>query len=325
MQKLRLGVMGGASIAERLVIPAIQQLNDKFELVAIASRTSENARRFASLFNAEGIVGYDTLVGRNDIDVIYMPLPTGLHEEWVKKCLEAGKHVLVEKSLAMNVASANSMVTIARAKKLVMMENFMFQYHSQHQWVWKLLAEKEIGDVRLVRAQFGFPPLDRKSFRYDKAAGGGSLLDAAGYTVKASQWFLKSKLKVSSATLYVDAETGVDIYGNATLMNETGLVAQVSFGFDNFYQCNYELWGSKGKIHAERAYTPKPHEKPVIVLEKQGVVDRRELDADNHFINLLNELHRAIITGDYAAHLDEILSQSETLSEIDSVATRITI
>lgn len=97
--------MGCANIAKRSVIPTIKSLG-AYELVAIASRTSEKAQEFAQIFDCEAITGYGNLLTREDIDAVYMPLPTGLHEEWVLKTLDARKHILIEKSLAENYTSA---------------------------------------------------------------------------------------------------------------------------------------------------------------------------------------------------------------------------
>ena len=315
--------MGCASIAQRLVIPAINSLPGQFELVAVASRTSEKASAIASQFNTEAITGYANLLDRSDIEAIYMPLPTGLHKEWITKSLQAGKHVFAEKSFAMNYAEASMLAEMAKEKNLLLMENFMFRHHAQHKWVWQQLKEKTIGDIRLFRSQFGFPPLDRNSFRYDPLAGGGSLLDAAAYTVKASQWFLGNQLEVTSAILYMDAEKQVDIYGNASLINERGVVAQVSFGFDNFYQCNYEFWGSTGRIFADRAFTPKPTENPFMLLEKQGDQKKIEMPADNHFARILESFYNSIVSGNHQVHIDEIVNQARLLTNIKKMATTI--
>ena len=314
MNKLKIGVLGCANIAKRSVIPAIKSITD-FELIAIASRTKTKAEEFAQEFDCEAIEGYQNLLDRNDIDVIYMPLPTGLHEEWVIKALEAGKHILIEKSLAMNYESAKIMVELARQKGLLIMENFMFLYHNQHQFVKDLIAKGEIGEVRCFRSSFGFPPLDSDNFRYNKALGGGALLDAAAYTVRASQLFLGNDIWVEAATLN-NMNTEVDLYGGAYLKSKDGLFAEVAFGFDNFYQCNYEIWGSKGKITAQRAFTPGPNFKPRITLEQQSEVFNYEIDEDNHFINILNELIRCIVEIDVKTKYEEILNQSRLLQEL---------
>lgn len=314
MQKLKIGILGCANIAKRSVIPAILSIPD-FELVAVASRTLEKAQEYADLFACEAVVGYQNLINRKDIDVIYMPLPTGLHEEWVLKTLDAGKHILIEKSLAMDYNSAQLMVKKAKEKELLIMENFMFMYHGQHQLVKQLIEEDKIGEIRCFRSSFGFPPLPSDNFRYSKELGGGALLDAAAYTVKASQLFLGMDLKVKAAALNYN-ENGIDIFGGAFLENSNGMFSEVAFGFDNFYQCNYEVWGSKGKITAQRAFTPAPDFKPLIILEQQGMIEEIEAPAENHFINILKEFKRCVVENDFENKYLEILNQSRLLEGI---------
>ena len=314
MSNLKIGVLGCANIARRSVIPAIKSIVE-FELVAIASRTRAKAEEFALEFDCEAIEGYQNLLERKDINVIYMPLPTGLHEEWVMKALEAGKHILIEKSLAMNYDSAHRMVDLARQKGLLIMENFMFLYHKQHQFVKDLIVKGEIGELRCFRSSFGFPPLGENNFRYNKDLGGGALLDAAAYTVRASQLFLGNDIWIEGATLN-NMNTEVDLYGGAYLKADNGMFAEVAFGFDNFYQCNYEIWGSKGKITAQRAFTPGAEFKPTITLEQQSEVFNYEIDAENNFVNILNELKRCILEKDVETKYEEILNQSRLLQEL---------
>jgi len=96
MKKIRIGVLGCANIAHRSVIPAILSLPDHFELVAIASRTLDKATIFAQEFGCEAMSPYEKLIQRKDIDAVYLPLPTGLHKEWLNKALISGKHVYAE-------------------------------------------------------------------------------------------------------------------------------------------------------------------------------------------------------------------------------------
>lgn len=319
MTKLKIGVLSCANIAKRSVIPAIQSISE-FELIAIASRTEQKANEFSQLFNCEAVVGYQNLIYRKDIDCIYMPLPTGLHEEWVMKCLDAGKHILIEKSLAMNFESAQKMVQKAKEKGLLIMENFMFLYHGQHQFVKELINQGKIGEIRCFRSSFGFPPLPEDNFRYNKELGGGALLDAAAYTIRASQLFLGEELTVKASSLnYMNSE--VDIFGGAYLKTKNGIFSEVAFGFDNFYQCNYEIWGSKGKITAHRAFTPGAEFKPIITLEQQGESFDYEVDAENHFVNILNEFKHCIIEKDLEKKYAEILNQSRLLQELKEKST----
>lgn len=316
---LKIAVMGCAAVAQNSMLPAIRMIPE-WDLVAVASRSGQKAQQFAQQFDCEAVTGYDELLRRKDFDAVYMPLPTGLHHEWITKCLDAGKHVLAEKSIAYDYASAQQMVELARSKHLVLMEDFMFQYHRQHQFVFEMLRNKKIGDIRIFRASFGFPPLPKDNFRYDDAIGGGALLDAAGYTVRAVHFILGEDFVVKAANLFYDKESGTNIYGGAYLSNGKGVSAQLGFGFDHFYQCNYEIWGSKGKITVDRAFTPKPDYCPLIIVEKQGERQEYHMDPDNHFVGSIREFHRAITEGDREGHYRQVLLQSRTLEDIRSLS-----
>jgi len=319
MKTLKIAIIGCAAVARNSMLPAIR-LVQEWDLAAVASRTRQKALRFARQFDCEAVMGYEALLHRQDIDAIYMPLPTGLHHEWIMKCLDADKHVLAEKSIAYDYASAEQMVELARSKHLVLMEDFMFQYHSQHRFVFEMLRNKEIGDIRVFRASFGFPPLPKDNFRYDDKIGGGALLDAAGYTVRAVNFILREDFVVKAANLFYDREHGTNIYGGAYLSNGKGVSAQLAFGFDHFYQCNYEIWGTKGKITVDRAFTPKPDYSPLIILEKQGERQEYCMDPDNHFVGSIREFHRAITEGDEENHYRQVLLQSRTLEDIRSLS-----
>ena len=313
---LRIGVMGCARIAQRAMIPAILEC-DNTTLVAVASRTQEKAAEFARLFDCDAAVGYDALLERGDIDAVYMPLPTGLHDEWVTKTLEAGKHILVEKSFAENFSSAERMVDLARGKNLLVLENYLFVHHSQHQWVLDFIAKGNLGTIHLFRSTFGFPPLASENFRYDKRLGGGALLDAGGYVIKAAQAFLGSAVSLVGSALHYDDALGVDIYGEAMLKNPAGQVAQVAFGFNYFYQCNYEFLGTEGKLIVERSFTPPPGFQPIVHFEKQGDPEEFVLPPDNHYRNMFDFFSAAVETpGVYTVHWDDVLRQARLLDEI---------
>jgi predicted dehydrogenase len=315
MSKIRIGIIGCANVAERCMIPAIKMIDD-FELIAVASRTDNKAEAFAGKFSCEAVVGYENLIDRDDIDALYIPLPTGLHEEWVTKSLKKGKHVFAEKSLSDNYSSVKRIIREAESHQLLVMEDFMFQYHHQHAFVHKLIKDGEIGEIHFFKSSFGFPPRSKDDIRYNKKLGGGALLDAGGYVVKAAQLFLGPSLELGSAFLKFDSQSGVDIYGGAIFKNDKDQIAHLCFSFDNYYQCNYEIWGSKGKITADRAFTPPPDYNPQIVLEKQDHKEKIVLTSDNHFINILKEFHRAIFEKDFHRHWKDALLQSNLLDQI---------
>jgi predicted dehydrogenase len=111
--RIRIGILGCAEIARRSMIPAILSLRDRFELVAVASRDRAKAEAFASRFDCRAVVGYEPLLRPELVDAVYVPLPSGLHPEWVGRALETGLHVYAEKSLALRFEQAREMVSQA--------------------------------------------------------------------------------------------------------------------------------------------------------------------------------------------------------------------
>lgn len=324
---LKMGVMGCAAIARRRVIPAMQR-SGEVELVAVASRSTQRAEEFAKEFGCEAVAGYDALLARGDLEAVYIPLPTGLHEEWVGKALEAGLHVLVEKSFTDRVDVARRLAARAQERGRLLMENLMFQYHSQLGRLRELLDDGAIGELRTLRSAFGYPPLPNGNFRWDAALGGGALIDSGTYTIRVARVFLEDRdammqgegLRPLGASLYYDPEHRVDVYGSLLLESRAGITAQCAFGMDYFYQCSVELWGSQGKLVADRIFTAHPDVSPRLSLYRDQGEEHFELAPDDHFANLLREFARAVRAGDHAWHRCDVIEQARLLDEVRSMA-----
>lgn len=286
---INIGVLGAANIAEKFVIPAVLSLPDLFKLTAIASRSPNKARDFSKKFNVDVYDDYGLIIDDPAINAVYIPLPNALHSHWIKKALIAGKHVLVEKSMACTLEEVIALNALAAEKKLVLMENFQFRFHKQLDKIKQLLADGAIGELRNIRSSFGFPPFpDQDNIRYDKELGGGALLDAGAYPLKIAQEILDETLYIDSASLYVDPNLDVDIWGAAQIKSkQSKLVIQAAFGFDHAYMCNLELWGSKGILRANRIFTSPPNQQAQISLVTKDGEEIINIAEDNAFLNLL--------------------------------------
>ena len=297
-RKINIGVLGCANIAERFMIPAIISLNQHFNLIGIASRNLEKAAQFAEKANAKSYNSYEELIDDPLVDAVYIPLPNALHAQWIEIALGLGLHVLVEKSMACSYEEVRELNKIAKARSLVLLENFQFRFHTQLAFIKKILHEGTIGELRCMRSSFGFPPFpNENNIRYQKELGGGALLDVGAYPIKLSQIFLGENIDVKEANLYFDENKGVDIWGGAYLKQRDGvLFSEIAFGFDNFYQCNLELWGSKGKIYTNRIFTASPEHEPIIELETMAGKEMIKLPVDYHFKNMLMHFYDLIIS-----------------------------
>ena len=324
-EKIKVGILGCANIAIRYLGPAFQA-HPGFNLIGFAGRNFENTTSVARQFNCQAFQSYQSMIDCEDIDLVYIPLPNSLHFEWVIKSLTSGKHVICEKSLGCNYSEVEEMISVARKCNKLLFENFQFRFHSQHDLVKKILFEGEIGAIRCFRSSFGFPPFkSTNNIRYKSDLGGGSLLDAGAYTIKATQFILGDNFKVKAATLNISKDFGVDLFGGIYMQNESGQFAELSFGFDNHYQCNYEIWGSLGKITATRAFTAPPGFKPSLILEKDGKLETIVLSEDNHFENMLYYVFQLILNGEFEGENKTNLNQSLNIQRVLEIADRFIV
>ncbi|UVS78680.1 Gfo/Idh/MocA family protein [Actinokineospora sp. UTMC 2448] len=292
-EPLRIGLLGGAAVARRRTLPAIAACPDT-RLVAVACRDGDRAREWAGAFGCAAEPGYDSLLARDDVDAVYVPLPAGLHAEWSAKALAAGKHVLVEKPMATTARQARELADLAAERSLVLMENRMFAMHPQHAAVRTLVDAGAIGELRVVTAAMAIPALPADDIRYAAHLAGGALLDVGFYPVQAALMYLGEQVEVCGAHLRVDPGRGVDVGGAALLRDRAGVCAQLTFGFEHAYRASYELWGSTGRIRLERAFTPPSTLPTVLRIERQDHVEERTLPAADQFAALVARFASAV-------------------------------
>ncbi|MGW1055649.1 Gfo/Idh/MocA family protein [Streptomyces sp. NPDC002521] len=313
---LNVGVVGCAAIAQRTTIPALVA-DPSVRLVAVASRSRDKAEAVARKFGCQAVTGYAALLARDDIDAVYVPLPPALHAEWVGRALAEGKHVLAEKPLAVDRTEAAELVAAAHAAGLLLMENFAFLHHGQHDAVRALIDEGAIGEVRHITAEFGFPPLPPGDIRHDSALGGGALLDAGVYTLRAASLYLGPQVAVHGAVLRTDPGTKVDVAGAALVADPVGRTGQLTFGFDRSYRCACTIWGSEGSIGLDRAFTAPPTMRPVLRLQRQDHLEERTLPAGHQFASLVSLFARtALHGGDLKGPGEDILRQAELVDAV---------
>jgi len=310
-QILNIGILGCANIAKRFIIPTLKDMQE-FNLIGVASRTKKKADEFSKGFNTKAFYSYESILEEASLDAVYIPLPNNLHYQWIKKALEKKFHVLVEKPMACEFQEVIELNNLAKEKSLVLIENFQFRFHSQLQYLKELLDSGKIGELRNIRASFGFPPFpNNNNIRYKKELGGGALLDAGTYPLKISQVFLGNDISVKSASLEIPRDKNVDIWGSAFITQNIGnLASQIAFGFDNFYQNNIELWGSKGKIYTNRIFTANPGFEPLVHIETNEEKETIKISSDNHFKNMLRYFHNQIIErksieGEYIQNINQ--------------------
>ncbi len=300
---IRIGIICPSEIAYRRFLPALKEISEiSYAGVAVASKEEwfqeevseekasavlekerEKAEEFKKNYGGEIFEGYEKMLASDSVDAVYLPLPPALHYQWAKKALEYGKHVFLEKPFATCRRETEELIQSAKEKALALHENYMFVFHDQLSAIKEEIRSGSIGDVRLYRVSFGFPRRAAGDFRYNKALGGGAILDCGGYTLKFGNLLLGDTAKVVHARRNYTKEFDVDLFGSAVMENDKGDTVQISFGMDNGYKCDLEVWGSKGSLFTGRVLTAPAGFVPTMVIKNADGEQVKELPADDTF------------------------------------------
>ncbi|QEN07056.1 Gfo/Idh/MocA family oxidoreductase [Oceanispirochaeta crateris] len=268
MNKLKWGVLSTANIGLEKVLPAIQK-SENGVVYAIASRNDRTARDAASHLSIPvSYSSYQDLLDDPEVEAIYNPLPNHLHIEWTIKAMEAGKHVLCEKPLALKREDLLRLMKLRDRTGLTVSEAFMVRYHPQWLTARETVQEGHIGKLKNVQGFFSYFNDDKNNIRNIKEAGGGGIWDIGCYPVTTSRLiFDEEPLRVASILEY-DPETGIDRMGTVMMEFPSG---QASFSCSTQlvpYQ-KMHIFGTKGHLEVEIPFNAPP-DKACRVFTSQG-------------------------------------------------------
>jgi predicted dehydrogenase len=275
---LRWGILGTGMIAGRFAADLPSSRSGR--LAAVASRSAESAAAFAKKHGGEPVTGYEALLARPDIDAVYLSLPNALHHEWTLAALDAGKHVLCEKPMALSEAEAREMFDRAEATGRVLIEAFMYRAHPQTRLIHETVASGVIGEIRLIRTNFTFnraaSPVDA---RFQAGPGGGSLMDVGCYCVDFTRTLLGAEPDRVECVAHRH-EFGVDDYAAGLLGFPTGALATFTCGMTVLSDQTAHIAGTEGRLEVTRFWqgkegfslvSPKGKVKKFSVKEKRPI------------------------------------------------------
>jgi predicted dehydrogenase len=258
MKKLRWGILSTSNFALTKIVPAIR--NCKYaEITAIASRGLQKAQRVAAEQGiAKAYGSYEGLLGDPEIDVIYNPLPNHMHVPWSIKALEAGKHVLCEKPIALTSAEAMSLLNESKKyPKQKVMEAFMYRHHPQWQRAKQLVREGKIGELRTIQSFFSYFNKNAGNIRNIADVGGGGIMDIGCYNISLSRFIFDADPQRVLGIVEYDPEFKTDRIasgildfgrGTSTFTCSTQLVP---------YQ-RVNIFGTEGRIEIEIPFNAPP-------------------------------------------------------------------
>jgi predicted dehydrogenase len=290
---LNWGLLSTARI-NHSVIPPLRE-SKRNQLLAVASRSGELAQKFSKKWKIQRThASYEDLLADPDIDVIYNPLPNHLHAEWTVKAVEAGKHVLCEKPLALNVEEVDAIAGAAKTHGRVVAEAFMYRHHPQTLKVQEMIDNGSIGTLKLLRGSFSFY-LDREGdIRLDPAKGGGSIWDIGCYPIS----FMRTVVGAEPVEVFgwqVTGPTGID----ATFVGQLHFAGDVYGQFDSSFvipfHTHIEIVGSEATLVVPNPFKPGLNEK--IYLMRNGKSKTIKVKGETLYLGEVEDMTDAINLG----------------------------
>ena len=308
MEKVKWGILGTANVASWGTIPGMK-LAQYCDMYAIAGRNPEKAKLFAEKFGFQKAYGsYDELLADPVVQAVYVPLPNDLHKPWVIKALQAGKHVLCEKPLALNADEVRDMFTAAKENGVILMEAYAYLHSPYVESLVNDVKSGIIGDVDFIDTAFvtqGYT----EDFRLHREFGGGAMYDLGCYCTTMILSLIDSEVSsVRASAEFTDL--GVDMLTTALLHFTNGARASFTVGmnlgvgtnsrFDRLY-----IHGSKGAIRSDVEYNQEGTLRYEI-RTAEGRTEREVFVPQNYSLEI-EQLNRCILEGE-KPHITEAFS-----------------
>jgi predicted dehydrogenase len=267
MEPVRWGVISTAKIGIEKVIPGMQK-GSAARVIAIASANEIRARDAAARLGIETVhCSYEALLADPSIEAVYNPLPNHLHVPWSIRAMEAGKHVLCEKPIALSAAEAVQLVQAeARTGKRVA-EAFMVRYHPQWRRAKALASDGTIGDAQLIRVVFAYWNVDPQDICNKMETGGGGLYDIGCYAIAAARFLFGTEPTRAIATIDRDPQFKVDRLASGLIDFADGRQLVFSSATQIAARQSVEILGSKGRILIPVPFNVDPATPTEIVID----------------------------------------------------------
>ena len=307
MKKINWGIIGLGNIAQTFSEGFNNTNNSR--LLAISSLNNTKLEQFKSKFNIEEnytFNSYEDLLNCSDIDIIYITLPNNLHYEWIIKCIEKNKKILVEKPAVLTFIEAKSIEKKILEKKLFYTEGYMYRYYPLIKQVIEIIKNGEIGNLISMESSFGSNLLTKKKFiffekrkkidvnsrLFDKKLGGGCILDLGCYPASFSLLIASlmenvnhKKFEISNIKKKIGS-TGVDIDAECELFFDGGFKSKIKASFENDIGNKSIINGTKGNLIINDTWN-QANEIDKIINNKKEVI-KNKMTMNNYSYQIEN-------------------------------------
>lgn len=244
-KELNWAVIGTGVIANEMA-QALQRMDKT--LYGVANRTQAKAVDFAKKYGVKKVYDeIDEVFDDENVDIIYLATSHNTHYQFMKKALEHGKHLFVEKSITLNSRELDEMIALAKEKNLILAEAMTIWHMPIYKELWKIVQSGELGKMQIMTVNFGsFKEYDMTNRFFNRNLAGGAMLDIGVYALSFIRWFMDSKPN-NLVSQVKSAPTGVDEQAGLLLTNEEGQMASVMLSL-------HSKQPKRGMVSCEKGY-----------------------------------------------------------------------
>ena len=254
---VRWGVLGCSGIGKSRTLPGMLAAANA-ELYALAGRDEEKLRTYAEPFAPKKLyTNYQDVLDDENVDAVYLPLPNGIHLEWVMKAAAAGKHILCEKPLALNEDQVKEMFAAAKAGGVLLEEAYAFRHAQLVQKVKEVIDSGAIGRIRYLESKHSTFNSNRQGIRYQKGMGGGAVFDVTCYNVSLASYLLDADPTDMHVYCGFDQQTGVDTSDAVLLRYGQDVSAMLYAGLDAYPRGCFSILGETGRIDVDHKFNSR--------------------------------------------------------------------
>lgn len=319
MARMGLALWSLGRHARRNILPAIGE-TCCWRYVGAYTRDEKVGADVRQAHGGRSYVRSDDMLRDPEVAAILIAGPNGVHREQALRCLDAGKGVLIEKSMCADLAGTSAVLVAARTAGLLAAECFMYKHHPQFGVLRGLVADSgRFGATKTVAARFGFPHLKSDDIRYSRALSGGALLDAGAYCLSSvAALDDDDSPTVLAARLTTAAGYEVDTEGTTMLSLANGATGLCDWGFGRAYRNEIEIWCERATIVARRAFSkPADLMTTIRVTDADNGVEDIDIPSANHFVAMLDAMGAAMCDpAARSAMADEAYRQAERLDAV---------
>jgi len=322
MKKIGWGILGAARVNERLM-PAIVQ-SEIGELISIGSRRPGASKEclLKHLPEYEDKVfcfdGFDKVINDKKIDAIYIPLANEEHTEVALKAIRVGKHVLIEKPMAIKTREVEELIGEASKNNVKIMEGFMYAFHPQFDRIINTIKSNILGDINYAHSMFSFPIKPARFYRINRSMenGGGALWDIGPYAIHTIRQCFKENPKRVKAISKLN-EHGADIATSGLIDFGNDKRATFDISFECTRRSEFEAFGSLGRVKCPIVWQPEDKQAKIIINTESSNLTEEVVPAANHFVLEINHFNK-IISSDVVSKLsnEDALWNVKTLESI---------